>query len=195
VNANPSFRIGLIADTHGLLRPEAVRFLRGADHIVHAGDVGGECILESLRALAPVSAVRGNNDTAAWAEQLPGVVRANLAGLALTVVHELDALELDTPKRKARSAPRRAAPPHEASARAPTLVVYGHSHQPRILERADGIVCINPGSAGPRRFKLPIAAGEILVGRTGVRVRLVELAGERQRDLHQRLIGSHNPLI
>ncbi|HLW25578.1 MAG TPA: metallophosphoesterase family protein [Steroidobacteraceae bacterium] len=188
MNANPSFRIGLIADTHGLLRPEAVRFLSGADHIVHAGDVGGEAILESLRALAPVSAVRGNNDTSAWAERLPRVARVSLAGLALTVVHELDALKLDPPRLDTRKLRTRKLDRTE-------LVVYGHSHRPRILERADGLVCINPGSAGPRRFKLPIAAGEILVGRAGVRVRLVELGGERQRELHQRLIGSHNPLI
>jgi putative phosphoesterase len=174
-----SFRIGLISDTHGLLRPEAVGFLRGADHIVHAGDVGSAAILEALGALAPVSAVRGNNDTAAWAAQLPLIERLRIGGLAVLLVHELAELQ------------SLAGPVGEPPA---DIVVYGHSHQPRILEQA-GRLCVNPGSAGPRRFKLPIAAGEILIEAGGSQVRLVDLTSAPPRELYHTLIGSHNLLI
>jgi putative phosphoesterase len=145
-------RIGLISDTHGLLRPEALKFLRGADYIIHAGDIGDPEILEHLKELAPVTAVRGNNDTAAWARKIP--LRANLemGGVVIHVVHEI--------------ADRRA-----SSAR---IVVSGHSHKPMVEER-EGVLYVNPGSAGPRRFTLPIAAGELRIKGASVRAKIKEL--------------------
>lgn len=149
------FRIGLISDTHGLLRPEALAFLRGCDHIVHAGDIGPRSILEALAAIAPLTAVRGNNDTAGWAATLPESVTVELAGLRLHVLHDLKQLALDP------------------AAHGIGVVVAGHSHRPRVEVR-DDVVYVNPGSAGPRRFKLPVAAGELLVASGRLTPRLVE---------------------
>lgn len=140
----PSCRIGLISDTHGLLRPEVLDYLAGVDHIVHAGDIGGAFILEALAAIAPVTAVRGNNDHGPWAQALPERVTVQLAGVCLHVVHDLAELNLD--------------PTWDAA----QVVVTGHSHQPRVHEEA-GRLFVNPGSAGPRRFRLPISAGELRV--------------------------------
>ncbi len=139
------FRIGLVSDTHNLLRPEVLEFLRGSDHIVHAGDICGPQVLEALAAVAPLTFVRGNNDRGAWAQAVPETATLRLAGVLLHVVHDLHDLVLP------------------AGAR---VVVTGHSHQPRVEERG-GVLYVNPGSAGPRRFKLPIAAGELLVGAGG----------------------------
>jgi uncharacterized protein len=149
-------RVGLISDTHGLLRPEALAFLRGSDHIIHAGDVGSESILRELAAIAPTSAVRGNNDTQAWAASLPETQLLTLGGVRIYVIHELARLSID---------------PAASGVR---IVVCGHSHQPRIDERG-GIFYVNPGSAGPRRFRLPIALGEIRTARGGITPRIVEL--------------------
>lgn len=135
-------RIGLISDTHGLLRPEARDFLAGSDHIVHAGDICDPAILEALRALAPLSAVRGNNDHGAWARALPETLTLQLGAVTLHVLHDLADLRID---------------PASAGVQ---VVVSGHSHQPRVLPR-DGVLYVNPGSAGPRRFRLPIAAAEL----------------------------------
>jgi len=145
-------RVGLISDTHGLLRPEAVRFLRGADHIIHAGDIGAPEILEELRAIAPVTAVRGNNDTGRWARALPSVANLKLDGAAIHVVHDLADLR--------------------AQAR---VVISGHSHKPKVEER-DGVLYVNPGSAGPRRFTLPVAVGELKISASSVRARIKELS-------------------
>jgi putative phosphoesterase len=149
-------RIGLISDTHGLLRPEAVRFLRGADFIIHAGDIGDPGILAGLAALAPVTAVRGNNDRGDWARAVPETDVLQVGSTFIYVLHDLAELDLD---------------PAAAGFRA---VVCGHSHKPK-LERRDGVLYVNPGSAGPRRFTLPIAAGELVVAESGLEPRLVTL--------------------
>ncbi len=149
-------RIGLVSDTHGLLRPEALAFLAGSDHIVHGGDIGGPEILERLAQLAPLTVVRGNNDTAAWAETLPETATLELGGVRLLAIHDLKALLID---------------PHAAGVR---VVVSGHSHKPACNER-DGVLYVNPGSAGKRRFSLPIAAAELLVDGGRVEARLVTL--------------------
>lgn len=151
-------RIGLISDTHGLLRPEALAFLAGCDHIVHGGDIGGPDILDHLRALAPLTVVRGNNDVAAWAQALPGTARVELGGIVLYALHDIKALDID---------------PAAAGVR---VVVSGHSHKPASSERG-GVLYVNPGSAGPRRFTLPISVGELRVDDDGgVAVHLVTLA-------------------
>ena len=149
-------RIGLISDTHGLLRPEATAFLAGSDHIVHAGDVGEPAILDALAAIAPVTAIRGNVDTDGWADRLPETARVTLGGVAIHVLHDLGALDV------------------EPRAHGIRVVVYGHSHQPAVAER-DGVLYVNPGSAGPRRFRLPIAAAELIVEGTAVSARIQEL--------------------
>lgn len=147
-------RVGLISDTHGLLRPEALAFLSGADHIIHAGDIGAPEILEELEALAPVTAVRGNNDTERWARRVPLTADLVLGRVGVHVLHELDRLRRTI---KAR------------------VVIYGHSHKPVIKEN-DGVLYVNPGSAGPRRFTLPIAVGELKIERGAVRARIKDLA-------------------
>lgn len=137
-------RIGLISDTHNLLRPEVLEYLRGSDHIIHAGDICGEAVLQELARIAPLTAVRGNNDRGPWAQRLLEREVLQLAGATILVVHDIADL------RKA---------PDEAGA---GTVVTGHSHKPRVEQR-DGVLYVNPGSAGPRRFKLPISAGELIV--------------------------------
>jgi len=149
-------RIGLISDTHDLLRPEARDFLAGSDHIVHAGDVCGPAVLDALRQIAPLSAVRGNNDRGAWAQALPVSLHVVLGGVHLHVVHDLADLDID---------------PAAAGVRA---VVSGHSHRPAVTERG-GVLYVNPGSAGPRRFKLPISLGELRIEGAAMSARLVEL--------------------
>ena len=149
-------RVGLISDTHGLLRPEALRFLRGADRIIHAGDIGKPEILEELRALAPLSAVRGNNDREPWAARVPETALLCIGRVAIYVLHNLAELEIDPVAQKYR------------------VVVSGHSHKPTVQER-DGVLYVNPGSAGPRRFTLPIAVGELKISGAGVRARIREL--------------------
>jgi uncharacterized protein len=134
-------RVGLVSDTHNLLRPEVLAYLRGSDHIVHAGDICGDAVLQALAQLAPLTAVRGNNDKGAWAQHLPEAITVEIAGIAIHVVHDLSDLAL----------------PGEAR-----VVVSGHSHQPKVEER-EGVLYINPGSAGPRRFKLPISAAELRI--------------------------------
>lgn len=149
-------RIGLISDTHGLLRPEALAFLRGSDHIVHAGDIGTPEILGQLARLAPVTAVRGNNDRGAWALALPETELVEIGGVSVYVIHDLAELDLNQ---------------HAASVQ---LVVSGHSHRPS-MEHRNGVLFANPGSAGPRRFTLPISAGEALVSGAKVSGRTVQL--------------------
>ena len=149
-------RIGLISDTHGLLRPEAVDFLQGSDFIVHAGDIGDAHVLEGLRALAPVTAVRGNNDTGAWTKRIPATNVLKAEQLRIYVLHDLSDLDINPAAEGFR------------------VVVSGHSHRPLINER-DGVLYVNPGSAGPRRFKLPIAAGELRVKGKSVRAKIAEL--------------------
>jgi putative phosphoesterase len=130
-------RVGLISDTHGLLRPEAIAFLQESGFIIHGGDIGSADIVEHLRTLAPVSAVRGNNDEGAWAESLPETEVLQVGEHFVYVLHDLAELDID---------------PGAAGFR---IVISGHSHRPRIEER-EGVLYVNPGSAGPRRFKLPV---------------------------------------
>lgn len=149
-------RIGLISDTHNLLRPEALDALRGVEHIVHAGDIGSEAILEGLSALAPVTAVRGNNDKGPWARALPETEVLTLGGIHAFVLHDLGELDLDP----------------EAAGFA--VVISGHSHKPRV-EQKGPVLFINPGSAGPRRFRLPVSVGYLEVRGHTVRGEIREL--------------------
>jgi putative phosphoesterase len=149
-------RVGLISDTHDLLRPEAMELLRGSDHIIHAGDLCTLRILEELEALAPVTAVRGNNDRGAWAKRLPETELVQIGEVFVYAIHDISQLDLD---------------PHAAGVH---VVVSGHSHKPRV-ERRDGVLYVNPGSAGPRRFKLPIAVGELAISGVSVAPRIVEI--------------------
>jgi putative phosphoesterase len=148
--------VGLISDTHGLLRPEAMRALAGADLIIHAGDVGDPGILNALRAVAPVVAVRGNVDTGAWASALPATAVAEAGGTLIYVLHDLNELDLDP------------------AAAGCDVVVSGHSHQPASSERG-GVLFVNPGSAGRRRFKLPVTVARVDLGRKPWNVEFIEL--------------------
>jgi hypothetical protein len=139
------------------LRPEALKFLHGSDHIIHAGDIGKPEILDELRALAPLTAVRGNNDRDRWARAVPERAELTIGRFAIYVLHNLDELEIDP------------------AAKGYRVVIAGHSHKPMIKER-DGVLYVNPGSAGPRRFTLPIALGELKVSGKKVRARIKELA-------------------
>ncbi|MEZ5290671.1 MAG: metallophosphoesterase family protein [Vicinamibacterales bacterium] len=136
--------VGVISDTHGLLRQTAIEALRGVDLIVHAGDVGGPDVLDALRALAPTFAVRGNVDTSPWGRTLPETEVVEVAGRHLYVLHDRAALDLD---------------PRAAGFAA---VIFGHSHRPEAVEK-DGVLYLNPGSAGPRRFSLPISLARLTV--------------------------------
>ena len=154
-------RIGLISDTHGLLRPEAVDVLRGSDFIVHAGDIG-EDVLEPLATIAPVTAVRGNNDRAPWAERIAETEQLRFGEITLHVLHDLNDLAID-PK-----------------AAGVDVVITGHSHRPRI-ERRSGVLYVNPGSAGPVRFKLPVSVALMQISGKDVTARIVELDSLRAR--------------
>jgi putative phosphoesterase len=151
-------RVGIVSDTHGLLRPQALQALQGSDHIVHAGDIGDASILQALAAIAPVTAVRGNNDTADWARELPHAAFIRIDGVGIHVLHDLKELK-----------------DHPAPAGAGVLVC-GHSHRPVVQPRPDGLLLVNPGSAGPRRFKLPVSLAELQIADGGYEARLIELA-------------------
>ena len=148
--------VGVISDTHGLLRAEALAALRGSDLIVHAGDVGAPEVLAGLRAVAPVTAVRGNNDRGAWARALGDSEAVEVAGRWLYVLHDVHALDLDP------------------AAAGFAAVIAGHSHRPLVEERR-GVLFVNPGSAGPRRFTLPVALARLRVSATGVRAETILL--------------------
>ena len=149
-------RIGLVSDTHGLLRPQACDFLQGSHHIIHAGDIGNPSVLQELAAIAQVTAVRGNNDTEQWAEALPANEWLQFGEVNIYVLHDLSELNI------------------EPKAAGISVVISGHSHKPSIDER-EGVLYINPGSAGPRRFKLPIAAAELVIVGTSVTPRIMHL--------------------
>ena len=149
-------RVGLISDTHSLLRPEAVAFLRGSDVIVHAGDIGDDTILRELNALAPVTAVRGNNDDGAWANAIADSQVLQVGGISIYVIHDLAELDLDP------------------VASGFQVVVSGHSHKPAVQTR-HGVLYVNPGSAGPRRFRLPVAVAELEIASGSVTANVVEL--------------------
>lgn len=133
-----SIRIGVISDTHGLLRPSALERLAAADHIIHAGDIGAPEVIEELRRIAPTTAIRGNVDTGAWARTYPETELVRLGGRAIYVLHDLKALDFDP------------------AARGIDVVISGHSHRPKV-NSGNGVLYLNPGSAGPRRFTLPIS--------------------------------------
>jgi uncharacterized protein len=147
-----TLRVGLVSDTHDLLRPEVLDYLRGSDHIVHAGDICSEAVLQALRQLAPLTAVRGNNDRGAWAQRLRESETIELGGVTVHVVHDRKALDV---------------PPGTK------VVVTGHSHKPLVKE-SHGVLYVNPGSAGPRRFNLPISAGELHIRDGHVTAQLVQ---------------------
>src|ERR1700679_1809606 len=156
MGAKNALRVGLISDTHGLLRPEARAFAGACDYIIHGGDIGSAAILDELSAMAPLIAVKGNNDRQAWAAHLPETEMIRVGGAFIYVIHDISRLDI------------------EPQAAGVHVVVSGHSHKP-LVEQRSGILYVNPGSCGPRRFKLPISVGELMVEGTQVRARTVEL--------------------
>lgn len=150
-------RIGVISDSHGLLRPEALAALRGSQHIIHAGDIGAPEILDKLRTLAPLTAVRGNVDKEVWARKLPTTEVVEIAGISIYVLHDLTQLDL------------------EPQAAGFHVVISGHSHIAK-HETREGVLYFNPGSAGPRRFKLPITVGKLTIERKKVRAQIIQIA-------------------
>lgn len=143
-----TFKIGVISDTHGLLRPEAERCLAGVSHIIHAGDIGAQAVMDGLCRIAPVTAIRGNVDRGAWAEAFPETQTFCLGGRCFHVLHDLKGLTIDP------------------AARGIDIVVSGHSHRVRV-ETVAGVLYLNPGSAGKRRFKLPITLATLELDRNG----------------------------
>jgi len=150
--------IGVISDTHGLMRPEALRALRGSELIIHAGDVGDPEILDALGGIAPVIAVRGNIDKGAWADKLPETEWIERESAAIYVLHDVNQLDLNP------------------AAAGLSAVISGHSHKPSICTR-DGVLYLNPGSAGPRRFKLPITVALLRVNGKEVKAERIDLLG------------------
>ena len=149
-------KVGLISDTHGLLRAEALAALSGSRYIIHAGDIGDAAILEALARIAPVTAVRGNNDRERWARKLPASAVLQAGRARIYVLHDLKALDLDP------------------AAAGFAAVIAGHSHQPA-QSRRDGVLYVNPGSAGPRRFSLPVSVGRLSVKGPAVTAKLIGL--------------------
>jgi putative phosphoesterase len=156
VKPSQTLRVGVLSDTHGLLRPEARAFLLGCDHILHGGDIGSAQVLDELAAIAPVTAVRGNNDTGEWARELPETELIRLGGVFAYVIHDLAQLTIDLKAARV------------------SVVVSGHSHMPGIQHR-DAVLFLNPGSCGRRRFRLPISIGEILIEGEHLQARTVDL--------------------
>jgi putative phosphoesterase len=152
-----TFRIGIISDTHGLLRPEAERGLTGVNHIIHAGDIGRPEIVDALRRIAPVTVIRGNVDGDEWAYQYPDTKLVRLAGKSIYVLHDLKTLQVDP-------------------CAGIDVIVSGHSHVPKI-DTVGGVLYLNPGSAGRRRFKLPITLATLEVTREGMRPEIHDLGG------------------
>lgn len=148
--------IGVISDTHGLMCPEAVAALQGSDRIIHAGDIGDPAILDRLSEIAPVTAVRGNVDRESWTKNIPETNVLEIEGVSIYVLHILDNLDL-------KPAPA-----------GMSAVIYGHSHVPK-QELKDGVLYFNPGSAGPRRFKLPVTVGKLIVDAGNIRGEIIQL--------------------
>ena len=153
----PERHIGIISDTHGLVRPEAVASLRGVDMILHAGDIGASQVLETLSEIAPVVAVRGNNDKGEWAEVLPDWEVVEIGSVSIYMLHDLKEIDIS---------------PSGAGFQ---VVVSGHSHKPSLEDRR-GVLYVNPGSAGPRRFTLPVSIAELRVIDGKVSAALIELS-------------------
>ncbi|MGH8679580.1 MAG: metallophosphoesterase family protein [Burkholderiales bacterium] len=158
-----ALHVGLISDTHGLLRPQAVAALRGCNRIVHAGDVGDPGILAALAEIAPVTAVRGNNDRGPWAAALPETGTINIGEVRIYVLHNLADLDIDPAKFGCQA------------------VISGHSHRPK-SESRNGVLFVNPGSAGPRRFSLPVSVGRLVVTGATVTSQLLELEQKTLAD-------------
>lgn len=156
VTSPKSIHVGIISDTHGLVRPEALTALEGSDLVIHAGDIGDPAVIEQIRRIAPVFAVRGNNDKGTWAESFPPTDVVEVGDTHLYVLHEISGLDLD---------------PAAAEFAA---VISGHSHQPSIETRS-GVLYLNPGSAGPRRFSLPVTVARVTVSGRLVRPEIVTL--------------------
>ena len=148
--------IGVISDTHGLLRPEALKALRGSEFIIHAGDIGDPSILAALREVAPVTAVRGNIDGAAWGRKLPATNVLEVGGISIYILHSLQELDL------------------KPEAAGFNVVISGHSHVPK-QDLRNGVLYFNPGSAGPQRFQLPVSVGRLVVREGKVSAEIVEL--------------------
>ncbi len=155
-NQNPTYTIGLISDTHGLLRPEAVSALRGVSLILHSGDIGEKDILNELEKIAPVIAVRGNMDRSSWSRAIPETDIIEKNGLCFYLLHDLDRLDLNP-----------------GAARI-DVVVSGHTHKPH-LQSIDGVLYINPGSAGHRRYDYPVTIGLVSINNTGIKPEIVYL--------------------
>jgi putative phosphoesterase len=153
-----TFRIGIISDTHGLLRPEAERGLTGVNHIIHAGDIGRPEIVDALRRIAPVTAIRGNVDSGEWAREYPDTKLLRLAGKSIYVLHDLKTLQADL-------------------GAGIDVIISGHSHMAKI-DTVGGVLYLNPVSAGPRRFKLPITLATLEVRREDVRPEIHDLGGD-----------------
>lgn len=148
-------RIGLISDTHGLVRPEALTALKGSDLIIHAGDIGKSEVLEALKTIAPVVAIRGNNDRDSWAKKMPDFLDLKINGIKIYVIHNVNELEHDSPGGF-------------------NAVISGHSHKPSVTTK-NGVLFINPGSAGPRRFKLPIAVARLQINGGKMNAKILNL--------------------
>lgn len=148
--------VGVISDTHGLMRPQALTALKGVELIIHGGDIGKAEVLQSLSAIAPVYAIRGNNDRGPWAKKLPDILNLQINGAKIHVIHNVQELDGD---------------PNAAGFRA---VISGHSHKPSIVTR-DDVLFVNPGSAGPRRFKLPVTVARLNIHHRGLISEIVEL--------------------
>lgn len=150
-------RIGIISDTHGLLRSEATRLLRGSDHIIHAGDIGALEVIEGLRTIAPITAIKGNIDTGQWARDYPPTRLLELGGRALYVLDNLKEIDLDP------------------AASGIDVVISGHSHRP-MIQTKNGVLYLNPGSAGPRRFKLPISIATLSLSDCAICPEILDVA-------------------
>lgn len=152
--------VGVLSDTHGLLRPETIDHLRDVDHIIHAGDIGKDEVIQQLKTLAPVSVVRGNVDSAGWAQQYPDALSINLAGHSIHILHIINNLNQDIGSKV-------------------SAVIYGHSHKPLIEYRND-VLYFNPGSCGPRRFRLPVSMGRLAITEDGIQAELISLVQNTQ---------------
>lgn len=153
----PMIRIGVISDTHGLLRPEAIQVLRASDHVIHAGDIGSPEIVETLSSIAPLTAIRGNIDKSPWSRRLPETEVLELGGVSIYILHDLAQLDL------------------KPQAAGFAVVISGHSHVPK-QETRDGVLYFNPGSAGPRRFNLPVTVGRLVVDGGRVETEIIRLS-------------------
>ena len=152
---NPQ-RIGLISDTHGLMRPEALAALRDSDLLIHAGDIGKPEVIVALKKIAPLVAIKGNNDTGPWARRLPDIKKIAVGNTKLYVIHNVNELDFDPASRGFR------------------VVIAGHSHKP-VIQMKDNVLFVNPGSAGPRRFKLPICVARLTMQGESVEAEIIEL--------------------